>query len=160
MEKGAIISDCELYRYSLWRIWDDSKPNVMFIMLNPSIADYNIDDPTIRRCIGFAKSWGYGGLYVGNLFAYRSTKPNGLFEAIDPIGEKNDYHLSNMNQQCELAICAWGNQKIIDKINSNHKPLSNINIPLHYIELSNNGTPKHPLYLRGNLQPKKYEYSK
>src|SRR3546814_16904510 len=64
----------------LWRIWDDTKPQCMFIMLNPSTADADLDDPTIRRCIGFAKSWGYGGLQVCNLFAYRSTEPRELLK--------------------------------------------------------------------------------
>ena len=66
---GAIISDCGKYRYQLWRKWDPSLPVVLFIMLNPSQADASEDDPTIRRCINYAKSWGYGGIYVGNLFA-------------------------------------------------------------------------------------------
>jgi hypothetical protein len=151
MVKGAIISKCKKYRYRLWRIWDNSKPYVLFIMLNPSTADSNIDDPTIRRCIGFANSWGYGGLYVGNLFAYRSTQPNVLFETKDPIGEENKHHLSEMSEKCEIAICAWGNPNIIKKLN--HNSLDFLNTPLHYLALTINGTPRHPLYLKSNLIP-------
>ena len=77
---GAAFSPCGRYRYKLWRVWDPARPLgcVMFLMLNPSTATDNEDDPTIRRCIGYARSWGYGGLYVGNLFAYRATDPRRL----------------------------------------------------------------------------------
>ena len=78
MRKGAIISKDKKHRYRLWRIWDDSLPKALFIMLNPSTADVMLDDPTIRRCIGFAKSWGYGGIYVGNIFSLRSSNPKDL----------------------------------------------------------------------------------
>lgn len=155
--KGAILSECETYRYQLWRIWDESKPKVLFIMLNPSTADADIDDPTIRRCIGFAKSWGYGGLFVGNIFAYRSTEPKGLFEADDAVGVDNNYHLEQMSEKCEIAVCAWGNSPIVNKMNTTHKPLKNVRIPLHYIELSKDGTPKHPLYLKSELKPVKID---
>ena len=69
MEKGAVISECQNYRYSLWRIWDESKPLIGFIGLNPSTADHREDDKTISRCIKFADSWGAGGFYMMNLFA-------------------------------------------------------------------------------------------
>ena len=80
---GAVFSPCERYRYKLWRVWDPARPLgcVMFLMLNPSTATDTEDDPTIRRCIGYARSWGYGGLYVGNLFAYRATDPADLRRA-------------------------------------------------------------------------------
>ena len=72
-EKSAIISECEQYRYELRRIWQPKKGLVCWVMLNPSIADANIDDPTIRRCIGYTAKWGYGGRVVVNLFALRAT---------------------------------------------------------------------------------------
>jgi hypothetical protein len=78
MKKDAKLSDDKLYRYQLSRIWDETKPKVLFIMLNPSTADADVDDPTIRRVINFAKSWNYGGVYVVNLYAFRSTDPKGL----------------------------------------------------------------------------------
>ena len=74
-QSGADFSECGRYRYKLWRTWDDIRPVVMFIMLNPSTADATADDPTIRRCIGFARAWGYGGVRVGNLFAWRTPYP-------------------------------------------------------------------------------------
>lgn len=151
--KGAAFSKCKMYRYRLWRIWDDKKPKVLFIMLNPSTADSTMDDPTIRRCIGFAKSWDYGGLYVGNLFPYRCSQPKGLFKSINAKGEQNQAHLLEMSKLCKIGICAWGNQPIIDKIDPKHR-LDDLNIPLYYIDLSLGGTPKHPLYLDSTLSPK------
>ena len=98
--KGAIISDCQKYRYALWRNWDLSKDKVMFIGLNPSTADHIEDDPTIRRCIGFAKSWGYGGLYMMNLFSYRTSNPSKLKNVKDPIGNPdNDEWIAKLYNQ-------------------------------------------------------------
>lgn len=145
--KGAIISDCTKYRYQLWRIWDNRKPKVMFIMLNPSTADSDIDDSTIRRCIGYAKSWGYGGLYVGNLYAYRATDPGVLNNVDDAIGIDNEKNLKEMSFKCEKIVCAWGN--------SEGRPeyiFSNIR-NLQYLKLNQDGTPAHPLYLRKDLKP-------
>ena len=84
---GAVFSPCERYRYKLWRVWDPARPLglVMFLMLNPSTATDAEDDPTIRRCIGYARSWGYGGLYVGNLFAYRATTPPTCSARLTPL---------------------------------------------------------------------------
>lgn len=75
MNTNAILSEDRKYRYVLSRIWDESKPMVMIIGLNPSTADETKNDPTIIRCIDFAKSWGYGGVYMLNLFAFRATLP-------------------------------------------------------------------------------------
>ncbi len=145
---GAIISDCNNYRYQLWRIWDNSKPNVMFIMLNPSTADSETNDPTIRRCIGYAKSWGYGGVYVGNLYAYRATDPKQLKLVDKPIGDDNIKHINEMMTKCEKIVCAWGNHEgRPDHIFSNFNNL-------HYIKLNADGTPAHPLYLKKDLEPK------
>lgn len=83
---SAVISECGSYRYRLERVWEAEKDRVAFIMLNPSTADASKDDPTIRRCIGFAKAWGFGGLIVGNLFALRSTDPKALYGHKDPVG--------------------------------------------------------------------------
>ena len=85
MIKSAEISPCGLYRYSLTRKWEAWKGTVNFIMLNPSTADAQEDDPTIRRCIGFAKAWGYGGIVVTNLFAYRATNPKELKKSFQHI---------------------------------------------------------------------------
>lgn len=156
---GAILSDDGVYRYQLWRIWDIEKPKVMFMMLNPSTADADIDDPTIKRCIGFAKSWGFGGLYVGNLFAYRSTAPKGLFDTPDPVGIDNQTHINQMVEKCDRVVVAYGNSKIVKKLLtgglSGYDPLRSVD-KLSYIDLANDGTPKHPLYLKGELKLKDF----
>ncbi|WP_294203060.1 DUF1643 domain-containing protein [uncultured Chryseobacterium sp.] len=158
MIKNAIISTCKKYRYSLTRIWDDTKPTVMFIMLNPSTADATDDDPTIRRCIGFAKSWDYGGIVVCNLFAYRSTNPLELLTASDPAGDKNLYYLDYYAVRADKIICAWGNEAILNRIKNQVKIVEFIfrrKAKIHYLELSKNGFPKHPLYLKKTLVPVK-----
>ena len=109
MIKSAEISPCGLYRYSLTRKWEAWKGTVNFIMLNPSTADAQEDDPTIRRCIGFAKAWGYGGIVVTNLFAYRATNPKELKKVDKPFGEHNHlYQLEAAVISSELTVCAWG----------------------------------------------------
>lgn len=147
---GAIFSPCQKYRYRLWRIWDNEKPKVFFIMLNPSKANVFSDDPTIRRCKQFAYSWGYGGIYVGNLFSFISTDPKLLMEVTDPTGPENMYHLNAMKSKTEITICAWGNKQGWPSF------ISNITKNPYVLELAKDGTPKHPLYLRSNLRPKKY----
>ena len=90
MKTDAKLSECRKYRYALWRTWDETKPHVMIIGLNPSTADETKDDPTITRCINFAKSWGYGGVCMANLFAYRATEPTVMKGSTDPVGTEND----------------------------------------------------------------------
>lgn len=161
MEKGAKISECGKYRYELWRVWDNSKSRVTFIMLNPSIANENIDDPTIRRCIGFAKYWGYGGIHVCNLFAYRSTDPKELLKVEDPIGPLNKSHITSCSYLSDIVIFAWGNGNIVSKLmakNKEYQPLEDVySKKANYIELSKDGVPKHPLYLKKDNKPKSYQ---
>lgn len=157
---SAALSDCQKYRYCLSRIWDESRPKVLFIMLNPSTADANNDDPTIRRCIGFAKMWGYGGLYVVNLFAYRATEPSELLKVHDPIGLDNFQWLCKVDMLVDAAVCAWGNGTLVKRLlkdRPEYKPLKWIKKPLYYLELSKDGTPKHPLYLLKTVQMNRYE---
>ena len=109
MNTGAKLSACRSYRYSLWRIWDESKPYALFIGLNPSTADEVENDPTLNRCIDYAKSWGYGGVYMTNLFAFRTKDPEGMKAASDPIGPENNASLIDLAQKAGIAIAAWGN---------------------------------------------------
>jgi hypothetical protein len=149
-QKHAILSYDGKYRYQLSRTWDKDKPKLLFIMLNPSTADTINDDPTIRRIIRFSKSWGYGGLYVGNLYAFRSTDPKGLLSTDDPIGPDNIPHIKTLLGLSERVIYAWGNNE--------REPdwLSELVDSPYCIDISKKGVPKHPLYLKGDLQPKRY----
>ena len=159
--KAAVISSCQRYRYQLTRIWDTNLPMVMFVMLNPSKADAFEDDPTIRRCLSFAKGWGFGGIYVCNLFAYRSTNPEGLYEANNPFGDRNIWTTRFLADWVEKIVCAWGNKPVLKKIlgtpNRAFDLLDFASKKLHYIDLSKDGVPRHPLYLKGNLKLKKFQ---
>jgi hypothetical protein len=145
MKKGANISIDKKYRYSLYRIWNDELPKVAFICLNPSIADDKIDDPTINRCIEFAKSWGYGGFYMLNLFAFRATNPSELTKVNDPIGMDNQNVILETITKVDKVICAWGNEGIL--LNQNKKILSIIENP-YCIKINSSGEPSHPLFLK------------
>jgi hypothetical protein len=154
VEKSAILSGDRKYRYVLRRRWDLAKPNVMFIGLNPSTADENEDDPTIRRCIAFAKSWGFGGLVMVNLFAWRSTMPLGLWDTPDPIGPDNAIHLIDGKYSSSLHIAAWGDGKLVNKLDPERVAAVRALLDdLYYLKLNKDGTPGHPLYLKGNLLP-------
>lgn len=112
MYKDAKLSDCRKYRYALWRIWDSEKPYALFIGLNPSTAEETKDDRTIRMCINYAKNWGYGGLYMANLFAFRATNPSDMKEAQDPIGPENDAWLKCLAKNAGVIVGAWGNHGV------------------------------------------------
>lgn len=150
MQKGAEISECGTYRYSLWRIWDESLPTVLFIGLNPSTADGDKDDPTLRRCIVFARDWGYGGLYMANLFAFRSPHPAVMKKSQAPIGPKNDETLLRLAQGAGIVVACWGT-------NGKHRDRDRrvrLMLPgLHCIRKTESGHPEHPLYLPGELRP-------
>jgi hypothetical protein len=150
MLRDAVLSDCGTYRYELSRRWDVTRGRVGFIMLNPSTADGQQDDPTIRRCIGFAKAWGYGWLVVRNLYALRATDPKELWKHPAPVGPDNDgYLLDSVNDP--VTVCAWGaNGRRGDAVIN---ALSDAGVALHYLELTRAGKPKHPLYLRADLTP-------
>ncbi len=152
----AYISECQKYRYSLTRIWDDSKDSIMFVMLNPSIADSEVNDRTITKCINFAKSWGYGGMYVCNLFSYRSTDPYELLNVSNPVGDENGRVIQEMAEKVNLIICGWGKDKIINKLfkdSSPYKELLFAKSKLHYLRINKPGNPSHLLYLPNNLTP-------
>lgn len=150
---GAVISECGKYRYRLWRIWDKSKPLVGFCMLNPSTADASVDDPTIRRLIGFAKAWGYGGFIVVNLFALRTPKPVMLKTAADPFGPDNSKHISEVAEMVDTMVCAWGTHgkfAMADKLGLARMYKRTKTTALH---INADGSPKHPLYIKGDAVP-------
>ena len=149
--KSAVISDCEKYRYQLSRIWDDSKPKVLFIMHNPSVADAVQADPTMTRCVNFARAWGYGGIYIGNLSPFIATNPKDLKHlSNDELQPKdNNDHVAFMMSMCELHVLAHGNPSIAMVVPDHH---SN---DWHYISLTKAGNPSHPLRLKGDLVPQK-----
>ncbi len=151
MEKSASFSKCRGYRYLLTRTWDEGKGFVKFIALNPSTADETDDDPTIRRCMGFANKWGYGGIAMINLFAFRATEPKEMMSAPFPIGEaERNEHTLKMANICNLVIAAWGNDGSYMNQDKIAKKLVN---KLHCLRINKSGQPAHPLYLPGDLKP-------
>jgi hypothetical protein len=152
MKSGAELSACKKYRYSLWRIWGNTaNPKcVMFIGLNPSTADEYEDDPTIRRCIAFAKAWGYDGLYMVNLFAYRATNPNDMKLAENPVGSDNDLSILKIASKVELAVACWGN---LGKYKQRDEAVRELVNNLQALKITKLNQPSHPLYLSKSLKP-------
>lgn len=153
--KGAVISPCGLYRYQLWRTWGRADHLLTFIMLNPSTADADQDDPTIRRCIGFAKRDGFGGIRVLNLYALRSTDPKALPRHANPKGPANDEHLIWAFTGARLlhlpVIAAWGADKLAQPRGRTVATLAaRHSVALQCLGKTKDGCPKHPLYLPGD----------
>lgn len=155
--QGATFDPTHTYRYSLWRQWDEQRPSVGFVMLNPSRADALVDDPTIRRCLGFAKAWNYGGLEVVNLFAYRTASPVELRRVSDPVGAENDRYLISLAQRVDRIILAWGNWGTFQQRDRAVIQLLGTSRLLDCLGLTQMGHPRHPLYLRRGEQPQPYE---
>jgi hypothetical protein len=158
MKQETIFSPCRKWRYTLWRSWpidifSGSRGALMIIGLNPSTADETKDDPTIRRCIGFAKAWGFSSLCMTNLFAWRDTDPKGMKAAEDPVGPENDRWLLECSINAGLIIAAWGTHGAhLDRGNKVKAMIPN----LHCMRQNSDGSPAHPLYLPGSLQPLLY----
>ncbi|MEZ9455440.1 DUF1643 domain-containing protein [Vibrio splendidus] len=150
MKNTAKLSNCRNYRYALWRTWDTTKPYVLFIGLNPSTADESSDDPTLTRCINFAKAWGYGGVCMANLFAFRATEPKNMKSQNDPVGSENNKWLVNLADESGIVIAAWGND---GSFLSRSKQVKALIPNLHYLKMNKSGEPAHPLYLKANLTP-------
>lgn len=159
-EKGdADFSPCGLYRYRLRRNLggDGGEMTVCWVLLNPSTADAQHDDPTIRRCIRFSKAWGYGRVVILNIFAFRATDPRKMYAAADPIGPDNDKWIYDETSEAPLVVCAWGTHGA-------HRSRANLvvaalglrKVSLHCLGRTKAGFPRHPLYLRGDLQPVRY----
>jgi len=148
MTGGATFSRDRRYRYRLWRRWDQTRPVVVFVLLNPSTADARHDDPTIRRCLGFARRWGYGGIEVVNLFAYRATDPRVLRTVRDPVGRANRHQVRAALARAELVVLGWGASTEGDRM---------LKVSHAYcLGLTSAGQPRHPLYLRRDARPVPY----
>ena len=151
----AVFSDCRKYRYALWRRWEMEHPLILFIGLNPSTADETKNDPTIRRCINFAKDWGYGGVMIANLFAFRSTSPEIMKQQKDPIGKENDLWIGKLADASQSVIAAWGNHGIyLSRGFDVMELLRKSGKPIFHLGISKTGQPKHPLYISYEILPK------
>lgn len=153
---SAVISECGRYRYALWRDVGALGGNgtALFVMHNPSTADAELDDPTIRRCVGFARDWGYARLAVGNLYAWRATDPQELLLAPrDPVGPENDEWLRRLVRGAELVVAAWG-ARVPDDY-----PIADV-MRLHdqwrCLGMTAGGLPRHPLYVKKTMRPQPF----
>lgn len=154
MFKNATMSSCKRYRYQLERSWSaqtSRKSTVVFIGLNPSTADATDDDPTIRKCIAYAKSWQFNKLFMVNLFGWRATNPNELIQAKNPVGTLNDRYLDDAILRSALVVACWGEHGII--MNRSDDLKARYPRRLTCLKTNQSGEPTHPLYLPATLTP-------
>ena len=145
---SATISACGTYRYTLDRWWGNDGVSAVFVMLNPSTADADQDDPTIRRCLGFARAWQCDYLTVVNLFALRSTDPAALLAHPDPIGPENDDAIMKAVACADYVVAAWG---VHGSIRGRGVAVRQLILkPLRCLGLTKSGHPRHPLYVRAD----------
>jgi len=149
------------YRYRLSRTLNTdhngAPATVLFVMLNPSTATETQDDPTIGRCMGFARAWGYDRLEVANLFAWRATNPRHLTRVDDPIGEGNNSAIVAAARDAALIVCAWGGsvnrRRLLTSRAAEVRDLLRGQV-LYALEITSCGQPRHPLYLRADVRPR------
>lgn len=166
MKKGAVFSPCKNFRYSLWRIWEegDTTGRCVFIGLNPSTATETDDDPTIRRCINFAKDWGYTSLFMLNAYAFRATNPKDMKKGrrfadspvvtSNPIGVENDESIVEVASQAGIVIAAWGGHCAKSRAKQVFHLVTKVaGQPLRCLGVNDDGSPKHPLYVKGETEP-------
>lgn len=163
VRKGATFSPCRRWRYALWRIWEEDVQRLVVIGLNPSTADETVDDPTIRRCTGYAKRWGCGGLVMFNLFGFRATSPKDMLAADDPVGPDNkdafDRELGELDgRPAPIVLCAWGAHG--GHMDQDEEVLGWIDWPdinPQCLGVTKDGFPRHPLYMRNDAAPQAYK---
>lgn len=157
LRRSAFISPCGKYRYNLRRSWvlGGNGKEVCFVMLNPSTADGDVDDPTIRRCMNFTKQWGYSSLAVRNLFSLRATDPKELRKAENPIGPKGDLTVL-LCRHADLVVAAWGSSVPFDRGELVRDKLLLLGVQLWCLGKTKKGSPRHPLYVPNNTQLVRY----
>lgn len=154
----CVFSTDRVYRYSLTRDTGDllaaGRLRINWLMLNPSTADENVNDPTIRRCLAFSRAWGYREVVVTNLFAFRATDPGELLTAADPVGPDNDFHIADAAKRSDLVLCAWGNHgALLARAQRVLAILRAVACTPRCLRVTKTGQPEHPLYLPGDLTP-------
>jgi hypothetical protein len=164
MQRKNVFSPDRIYRYVLWRdglqkqrdfftvVTGREDQYVQFIGLNPSKADETFDDPTLAKCMKFARRWGYGAVCMTNLFAWRETNPELMKQQPSPIGEINDWWLEEIARNASVIIAAWGTDgKHLNRSFAVCKLLSRFN--LQCLRVNDDGSPQHPLYILDTTEP-------
>lgn len=150
----ATYDAAHVYRYRISRVWDPGRPRCVFVMLNPSTATAHVLDPTVTRCVKFARAWGCGALEVVNIFALRSTDPQGLYGHPDPVGPGNDRAILAAAGAAGLVVAAWGvHGELGGRAAHVRVLLDDAGVALHHLRLTKDGHPGHPLYLPGDSTP-------
>lgn len=153
-QSTAVYSDCERYRYLLTRVWDPAGQKALFVMLNPSTATEVQNDPTVERCERRARTLGFGGFRVTNIFAWRDTDPKLMRAAADPVGPANDDAIRDSCDWADRVIAAWGTHGAhLDRGRHVEALLRATGHPLYHLGLTQQGHPKHPLYIAYTQQP-------
>lgn len=153
---GAVFADDRNHRLYLWRRWNKDRPWLMFIGLNPSTADERLNDPTVRRCIGFAHRWGYGGIFMCNVFTLVSSNPQKL-NSQPPLVQGAYFVMKVIRERCDKAVASWGN--LITKVRTGESRVERIKeglSPLYCLGTTKQGQPRHPLYLPSSAELVKY----
>ena len=157
IQRSACFDSTGQYRYQLDRQWDETLPAIALVMLNPSRADHQHDDPTLRRCMRLAQDWQYGSLTVVNLFAYCTSSPQVLKAVDDPIGVENDAAILQACQQAPCILLAWGNA---GTLHQRDRIVLELLTPwrdrCHCLGLTRAGQPRHPLYIPRKTQPRPF----
>jgi len=148
MRGWAGFDQTHRYRYTLGRRWDDAGRRVCFCLLNPSTADARVLDPTLTRCLGFARAWGFGAMDVVNIFAWRSTDPGQLYGADDPVGARNDAAIRRCASRADLVVAGWGVHGALHERGERVAAMLGRICEPTCFGLTKAGHPKHPLYLR------------
>jgi hypothetical protein len=159
MTATALPIDTGTHRYRLDRTWHPTLGKMAWVMLNPSTATADLDDPTIARCTAFAKAWGYGGLTVVNVFAYRATDPAEL-AALSmgvAVGDFNDLHIHEVIAEAAMIVVAWGT-KVPKPLRPRVADLCRVigDRPVHALITNADGSPRHPLYVKGDTIPQRW----
>ena len=153
----AVYSGCEGYRYQLARIWNPEGPELLYVMLNPSTATETRNDPTVERCERRARTLGYGGFRVANLFAWRATAPREWRAAADPVGPGNDAALAGAAHRAGRILCGWGAHGAhLGRGRQVEALLRRAGRPLFHLGLTRGGQPRHPLYVAYAQQPERW----
>lgn len=161
-EYGCVLSEDDLaasYRYALWRIWDPTKPKWLFVLLNPSTADHEENDDTIKRLMKRAKTGGSGGVVVANAGAIRETDSDAACLHEDPMGPHNEAWLRALIPTCDFYIVGYGmkarrfgGDTLVKRV------FADAGVTVHALRLCQDGTPEHPLYLAYALQPQQLDW--
>jgi len=151
---GAVFDEKRIYRYVLWRVLKEKGGAILWICLNPSTADEDVDDPTVRRIVDYSKRWGYANCVIANLFAFRATDPKAMKAAEDPVGPENMAWLKRLRGQAVTCVAAWGH-------NGCHRRTGRATLkellplgPIHCLGMTKAGHPMHPLYLAKTCKPR------